>query len=560
MAEIVAAVVGEAVNRAASFLLDKKEEEKIDTRESISQEDIERLELAQIRMEAALEASRRGNIADASLLRWRRKLKHAAAECGRSRNDAIDHHAKEMEQQQSQEAVMRNPLPSFFPRRIALVARSCISSLGNYYCTIRNGGSEASAGSTAAVRRFERLADSAVEFIRFVELAGGSRPRQRMFMDPLIRHLLAGREINYELGSPRGSSHRQFFGIRPISFEERGVEAKLCYDYQDHKAREKSFRLGAMLRLSESTDIIGTIINCLQLVTAKVPHFKPSAEAAIREITQLPTQDFSCNKPYVVSDDIEHWNYHNILTEWFRPDPLCCKDRCGHTWVPSSEGSAELFPEPVIELFLQGNMWVCAGQQGETRTTENGSGAGIVVPEKRQLLKLGALFTPHASPKNSGQGRCSTAVEEVVNGGQGRHTGKHRGVSWEEMDRFLLPKAMEYLRGDVEATTYQLFWESGHGTLQLSVEKVGTRVPSRSRARGSRSMSRTGGMRNTMVGIQRQVEAPKLGRWKERKQIAVDLLKSWAAFAPDQLQGPITTWIQRMDITQSKGDVRSGST
>lgn len=89
--------------------------------------------------------------------------------------------------------------------------------------------------SSSAVRRFERYADGAGEFIGLVELGG--TPRRYMFFDPLIRHLLAGKELNYEVS--RGTQHH-CFGIRPICFEERGVEAKLCYDHQDHKVLEKN--------------------------------------------------------------------------------------------------------------------------------------------------------------------------------------------------------------------------------------------------------------------------------------------------------------------------------
>lgn len=181
-----------------------------------------------------------------------------------------------------------------------------------YYC-VRNVRDPSSTNTASAVRRFKRFADSAGEFIRFVELGGA--PRQHMFHDPLIGHLLAGKELNYEVS--RGSQ-RHFFGVRPICFEERGVEAKLCYDYEDQKAPENSFVLGTMLRLSESTDLIGVMLTCLPTVIT--PHFSPAAETIRKELTQLPTQDFSC-RPYVISRDVEHWNYHNILTEWFRPDP-----------------------------------------------------------------------------------------------------------------------------------------------------------------------------------------------------------------------------------------------
>jgi len=49
--------------------------------ESNANRNLESLEMAHIRLEAALETSERWQITDASLLRWRRKLKRAAQEC-----------------------------------------------------------------------------------------------------------------------------------------------------------------------------------------------------------------------------------------------------------------------------------------------------------------------------------------------------------------------------------------------------------------------------------------------------------------------------------------------
>lgn len=86
MAEMVGSVVvGEVVNRTFSFLINKHSRERLSTREGV-----ERLEMAHIKMEAALELSGRwqhhATDADASLLRWRRKLRRAADEC-----DAAQH-------------------------------------------------------------------------------------------------------------------------------------------------------------------------------------------------------------------------------------------------------------------------------------------------------------------------------------------------------------------------------------------------------------------------------------------------------------------------------------
>jgi hypothetical protein len=76
MAEMVSsAIVGETVNRIMSSISGKDEEK------SKKKENIERLEMAHIKMEAVLQVSDRWQITEAPLLWWRRKLKRAAQEC-----------------------------------------------------------------------------------------------------------------------------------------------------------------------------------------------------------------------------------------------------------------------------------------------------------------------------------------------------------------------------------------------------------------------------------------------------------------------------------------------
>jgi len=78
MEEIVSsAVVQETVSQVLSALVQKYEEKE----ESDAIRNLERLEMAHIRLEAALETSDKWKITDTSMLRWRRKLKRAAQEC-----------------------------------------------------------------------------------------------------------------------------------------------------------------------------------------------------------------------------------------------------------------------------------------------------------------------------------------------------------------------------------------------------------------------------------------------------------------------------------------------
>ena len=72
---VSSAIVGETVNRIMSSVTGKDEEK------SKEKENIERLEMAHIKMEAVLQVSERWQITEVPLLRWRSKLKRAAQEC-----------------------------------------------------------------------------------------------------------------------------------------------------------------------------------------------------------------------------------------------------------------------------------------------------------------------------------------------------------------------------------------------------------------------------------------------------------------------------------------------
>ena len=74
-AEMVSsAVAQEAVNQVLSRIKDGCHHK------SDAKEHIERMEMAHIKMEAALETSNKWNVTSAPLLRWQRKLKRASQE------------------------------------------------------------------------------------------------------------------------------------------------------------------------------------------------------------------------------------------------------------------------------------------------------------------------------------------------------------------------------------------------------------------------------------------------------------------------------------------------
>jgi hypothetical protein len=418
---------------------------------------------------------------------------------------------------------------SSFPRRLAHATKSLLAALFSR-----------DSSSAAAVRRFEWLADGAGEFLRFVELGG--TPRRYVHVDPLIGHLLAGQELRYRFVR---RSQYHLFCVRPIRLEDRGVEAKLLFVYEDDEAPEKNLCLGSILRLSESTDLVGTIIKCLELLVT--PNFKPTAESARNELVQLPTQDFSW-VPYVESSHKEHWNsIHSSLTQWFRPNPQCCNKHAEQQNYPSYYSSSSSSSssrsstmklsdvadlEPVIEVFLQRHIPLSEYNLHRSKTVESES----VCLKNLPHLKLGLLFSPHGSSEDLAPAVESSATE-VIDGTE-QSGGVHTNISLEQLDEFMLPKAINCLHHKAEATAYQMSWKSRHGTAFLQVEKTGMlpkMPPTRSRGAGSRRSA-----------IQQRRD-PKLERWI---QVVIDFLNLWLAHAPRRLQGSIVEWVQKANEMQ----------
>ncbi|TVU26634.1 hypothetical protein EJB05_29188, partial [Eragrostis curvula] len=116
---VISVVAQEAVSRIISCLF--QDEGKV---ESNANENLERLEMAHIRLGAVLETSERWQVFDPSLLRWRRKLKHAAQEC-----DDMLHKCKRRSLEDEQKKLeLRN---SSLPNWIATATKSFVSSIFN---------------------------------------------------------------------------------------------------------------------------------------------------------------------------------------------------------------------------------------------------------------------------------------------------------------------------------------------------------------------------------------------------------------------------------------------
>ncbi|XP_006657411.2 uncharacterized protein LOC102721288 isoform X1 [Oryza brachyantha] len=492
MGEIISsAVVHETVNKIISGMIEKYE------RKSSAEEQMERLEMAQIKLEIALETSSKWQITSRPLQRWQKKLKRAAEEC-----DDTLRKCRQRVQEEEEEQQVRT---SSFPRRIADATKSLISSIfpGNF-----------DEQTKSAVRRFEWFADGASDFMRSVEFGG--TPRRYLFFDPLIGHLLAGETLEYKLVQ---GNKKHFFWIRPNNIAERRVEAKLIFICNDGSAPENNFFLGMMLQLSESTNIVGTIIKCLQLFT---PYFQSTTETVRKDLTQLPTQDFS----WMPRSCSFRWdNIHSVATEWFRPNPLCCRHHdqkvCSSGYMDKLE-----FPdvnlEPVIEVYLESQVYQygCNNQRGDV--------PGKICSLRRpSQLKLGVFLLPHVSSTDLLPATENFVIEMID--GEEQQLSCHTNIALNQLNEIMLPKAIDSINQNGEVAAHQLLWKSKHEAAFFNVWN--TRM-------NTSSILSTAGKETLLQQHDLQLES--------RADVISEFLTLWVERTPVMMQFSAVDWIQAL--------------
>ncbi|RCV09337.1 hypothetical protein SETIT_2G019400v2 [Setaria italica] len=417
MAEMVgSAVVQEAEGRISSFVFGKR---KGKASEGHS---LERLDMALSELEFALERSAKLPITDVSLLCRRKVLKHAYVE-GRN---LLNKHKGRL-QQEGQE--------------IGRVCRGLNLSLS----LIGLKKDESPCLSCSDVKRFEWFADCASKFVRDME--SGCSLRQYTFCNPLVRHLLQGKMLEYEVVQ-RDLLRR--FHIWPISLEERGVEAELAYRYDDRKMPHKSFQLRLMLRLSESTDIIGIAIECLQSLESQ--HVTRSA---MGELTLLRDLQFG--------KDISHkyalpWvgiqESHTQDTWIFRPDPICCKSNGQESF--SNNIISSTFPEQVI--FVAFRCYVSALEYSLCHSSSVEASRNAM-KDRASPLQVTSCCAPHFGEDL--QLQESSCAHEVLGS-----TFKHKIGSIQEMEEMVRTKAARQ-----PEQSYSALWLSAHGSAYFCVRK-----------------------------------------------------------------------------------------
>ncbi|CAD6221539.1 unnamed protein product [Miscanthus lutarioriparius] len=458
MAEVVGSVlVQECLSKAISFVLGRREEK-------VSQGvNAERLEMAVSQLEFALERTAKLPVMELSLLHRRKMIKRAYLEG----TELLNKHKQlqELQEGQQEEVAQAQGANLKRSRWVTILAKNNLSI------------SSFAGLKTDDVRRFEWFADHAGKFVRDVE--SGCSLRHHTFCNPLVRLLLEGKTLRHQVLLQGSSQLRRRLYMQPICLEGRGVETVLIYQYRDYcktSTLDRSFNLVLILRLSESTDIVGTAIVCLQWMASQ---FKIPTEAAMGELTLVPDVQFTSH-PYATRchAEIEQESYGND-TQYLRPDPVCCKQANLHGPCANS-----MFPEEVIHFFFRCSSsaldW-CSSLPSSLQPHDEGAGK-----RRRAPLDLTIGCLPHHVYKHKEQQQLlesSYALE--INGDDDQ---ERVGASVAQgAETLIRSKATSFfLRQPAELTEYRMLWIYRHGVAGFFLEKPGIK---RTKTSGSRSMS-----------------------------------------------------------------------
>ena len=239
-------------------------------------------------------------------------------------------------------------------------------------------------------QRFEWYEDGASEFLRFIELGG--TPHCHMPFDSLAKNLFAGKVLHHKI--VRGNKYPSFqLRLEPVRTSMDGTNVVLTFVQYDGTPEGHIF-ISMVVKLSESTDIFGIALRCLQFFA---PHFKCNFENIRNELTQVPSQDFSWGASIYSSYHEKHWDkFHSLMNQWARPNPFCCKQHGLHEVRRISNidmaGLSEVLLEPVINFNLYFQVSMSVYSKHKTSMFED-----IISLQEYPYLKVGISYAPHGS-------------------------------------------------------------------------------------------------------------------------------------------------------------------
>ncbi|CAL5091744.1 unnamed protein product [Urochloa decumbens] len=504
MAEMVAEMVSSVVaQETCSQILSGMVNMYREKEDSAANTSLERLEMAHIRLEAALETSENWYIIDSSLLRWRRKLKRAAQEC----DDTLQKCKKRILENEQMEQEVRN---SSLPNRIAHATKSFVFSVFN------RKNNEL---SRSVVQRFEWFANGTSDFLRFMELGG--TPWRHMPFFSLVENLFAGKELHYK--TIQGGDCPLFqLWLAPFRTAETGTEASLIFIQKDGKS---NIFFKMIIQLSESTDIVGIAIKCLEMFA---PHFKYTTENIRKELAQLPTRYL----PWVPSvyQTKDRDILHGLGSQWYRPNPLCCKQHDQHEEVRcvtnlDTAGLTDVSLEPVIEVSLGCQVSLPLYNKQKTSPSED-----IIFLQDSPYVNAAISFTPHRILEGMLPANRSSAIEMIV--GKEKHC-LHTDITLDQLEEIVLPKAIDFFNQNVKATVYQMLWKSNHGSALIQVDRTDYSTR-RTSLRTQRSFGRSK-KRNMLQREDQELRTRMMSR----------LLELWRAQTPVQLRRSLMDWVRK---------------
>uniref|UniRef100_A0A0E0F5H0 Disease resistance N-terminal domain-containing protein n=1 Tax=Oryza meridionalis TaxID=40149 RepID=A0A0E0F5H0_9ORYZ len=273
--EIVgSAVVGEAVGRICSYLISRGEEEV--AAGDGAEHDEERMEVALLRIQAAVEEADGWHITNRPLVRWRDKLKRAADEGERVLRDYRRRRRRDTDDDARR---------LWFPRRVARAAGEKLFAFGGG----GGGGGDEQQLNGGTVRRFERLAVGVGDFVKLVE--SGGRARRFVPFQPVAASLLARRAVSFSVkppASPGATAHA--FAFPDLTTPWRRPRAHVVFLYADGGGTGEKLELFVELALSESADVMALALSSMD---ALPPHFRFASAAAFGSFHRLQamTQD-----------------------------------------------------------------------------------------------------------------------------------------------------------------------------------------------------------------------------------------------------------------------------
>ncbi|KAF8713976.1 hypothetical protein HU200_027964 [Digitaria exilis] len=253
------------------------------------------------------------------------------------------------------------------------------------------------------------------------------------------------------------------FKIRSALLEDHGVEAVVIYWYSDYIRPDKSFFVKFVLRLSESTDIVGISINCLQSMASQ---FNLVTDTATGELTLLAnSQDISYSyaPPWGNIQEAD-----SKYTHLFRPDPLCCKAKghtpCANNKVVVSSHISQAFPEEVIVF---GFSCYTSAPEYYLRSLVNARGKRSVMRNRRRPpIELSVCVAPH----DYGKQHESYAYERI--GDNGERIDLSIQVIQEQVGEIVRLRAINCFLRQPKVTEYSIFWMTKYGGALFIVKKL----------------------------------------------------------------------------------------